>query len=471
MKPVIALVGRPNVGKSTLFNKLTRTMDALVADFPGLTRDRKYGAGKLGDFSYTVVDTGGLSGEEEGIDVHMAEQTRLAIDEADVVLFLVDGRDGLSTVDEDIAKHLRRSEKKVSLVVNKIDGVGEEQASAEFYALGMGEPLCIAASHNRGLTRMLEALQARYGFDDDEAAAAASREQDGRIRVGIIGRPNVGKSTLINRLTGEARVVAFDQPGTTRDTVEIPFRRGKRDYLLVDTAGVRRRGKIAEVVEKFSVIKTLKAIEESHVCVLMVDATEGVTDQDLSLTGYAMEKGRAIVLAINKWDELEPAQRDHVKVELERRTAFLSFTKTHFISALTGSGVDQLFRSISRAFDSATLDMSTPVLTRMLEHAVSVHQPPMINGRRIRLRYAHQGGSNPPVIVIHGNQVERVPASYKRYLMNFYQKELGLFGTPVRISFSGKENPFENRREKLTPLQKYKKQKEEKRRGPKPGKR
>lgn len=464
MKPVIALVGRPNVGKSTLFNKLTRTMDALVADFPGLTRDRKYGAGKLGAFSYTVVDTGGLSGEEEGVDLHMAEQTRLAIDEADVVLFMVDGRAGLTTADEEIAAGLRRSEKKVSLVVNKIDGVGEDQASAEFFALGLGEPICIAASHSRGLNRMLEDLQLRYGFDVDDDSAAGPA-WDGRIRVGIIGRPNVGKSTLINRLSGEDRVVAFDQPGTTRDTVEIPFRRAKRDYTLIDTAGVRRRGKVSDVVEKFSVIKTLKAIEECHVCLLMVDATEGVTDQDLSLTGYAMEKGRAIVMAVNKWDELEPGQREHVRTELERRTAFLSFTKTHFISALQGSGVDQLFRSIARAYDSATLDMSTPVLTRMLEHAVSVHQPPMINGRRIRLRYAHQGGSNPPIIVVHGNQVDRIPNSYKRYLMNFYQKELGLFGTPVRITFSGKENPFETRREKLTPLQKHKKQRDEKRRG------
>jgi GTP-binding protein len=354
--------------------------------------------------------------------------------------------------------------------VNKIDGIGEDQASAEFFALGLGEPICIAASHSRGLSRMLEELQERYGFSSEEDGAENPRPDDGRIRVGIIGRPNVGKSTLINRLTGEARVVAFDQPGTTRDTVEIPFRRGKRDYTLIDTAGVRRRGKVTDVVEKFSVIKTLKAIEESHVCVLMIDATEGVTDQDLSLTGYAMEKGRAIVVAVNKWDDLESGEREHVRAELERRTAFLSFTKTHYISALQGSGVDQLFRSIARAYDSATLNMSTPVLTRMLEHAVQVHQPPMIHGRRIRLRYAHQGGSNPPIVVIHGNQVDRIPGAYKRYLMNFFQNELGLFGTPIRINFAGKENPFEGRREKMTPLQKHKKERDEKRRGGPPKK-
>ncbi len=462
MIPVIVLVGRPNVGKSTLFNKLTKSMDALVADFPGLTRDRKYGDGKLGHFPYTVVDTGGLSGEEEGIDVHMANQTQLAIDEADVVLFMVDGRQGLTNTDKEIANSLRKQSAQVYLVVNKIDGVGEDQANAEFYALGLGEPMSIAATHSRGLVKMLDRVAGDLGITEDDDSAELPN--DSRTRVCIIGRPNVGKSTLINRFTGEERVVAFDQPGTTRDVVNIPFKKGKRDYLLIDTAGVRRRGKISEVVEKFSVIKTLQAIDKSNVCLLMIDAGEGITDQDLNLIGYTIEKGRALILVVNKWDEVNSEQRELVKTDLKRRTGFLTFTKTHYISALRGSGVDQLFSSIARAYDSATIDLATPLLTRMLEHAVSEHQPPMIHGRRIKLRYAHQGGANPPIIVIHGNQVDKVPHSYKKYLMNYFQKELGLFGTPVRIEFSGKENPFEGRKKpNLTPLQKYKKNRDGKR--------
>lgn len=458
MVPVIALVGRPNVGKSTLFNKLTRTMDALVADMPGLTRDRKYGDGKLGGFPYTVVDTGGLSGTEAGIDAHMAKQTLQAIEEADAVLFMVDAREGLTHTDTEIAASLRRLESPVFLVVNKIDGIGEDQASAEFFALGLGQPVTIAAAHSRGLSKMLAQVADALQLEDVEDDAAD--EPDDRIRVGVIGRPNVGKSTLINRLIGEQRVVAFDQPGTTRDVVSVPFDRGRRGYTLLDTAGVRRRGRVSEAVEKFSVIKTLQAVEGSHVCLFMVDAVEGITDQDLNLMAYIIDKGRSLILVVNKWDELSSGERDHVKTELKRRAAFLQFTKSHYISALRGSGVDQLFSSINRAYESAKVNLSTPVLTRMLEHAVQEHQPPIVNGRRIKLRYAHQGGVNPPIVVIHGNQVDKVPGAYKRYLSNYFQQALGLFATPVRLSFSVKENPYENRHaRRLTPLQKHKQEK------------
>ncbi len=455
MKPVIVLVGRPNVGKSTLFNKLTKSMDALVADFPGLTRDRKYGDGKLGQFPYTVVDTGGLSGEEDEIDQCMAEQTLLAVAEADIVLLMVDGRSGLTGTDEQIAKTLRHHSSKVLLVVNKVDGVGEEQAGAEFYALGFSEPVCIAAVHNRGLQSMLERIAGQLNIGGD-SVARQPQMQDKRIRVGIVGRPNVGKSTLINRIIGQDRVLAFNKPGTTRDVIQVPFQKGKRLYTLIDTAGVRRRGKVSEVVEKFSVIKTLNAIEHSNVCLLMMDATEGITDQDLNLIGYIIEKGRSLIVVVNKWDDMDGDRREKVKLDLKRRTAFLNFTRIHFISALRGSGVNQLFTSINKAYDSAMISLATPMLTRMLQHAVSEHQPPLINRRRIKLRYAHQGGSNPPIVVVHGNQVDKVPASYKKYLMNYFQKELGLFGTPLRIAFSGKENPFQSKPGRLTPLQKHK---------------
>ncbi len=457
MKPVIALVGRPNVGKSTLFNKMTKSMDALVADFPGLTRDRKYGDGKLGNYSYTVIDTGGLSGEEDGIDVHMADQTLLAINEADIILFMVDGRAGLTNTDEFIATKLRRSDKLVSLVVNKIDGIGEDQASADFFSLGLGQPKCIAATQGRGISSLIEFIAIELNLT--ELAEQSSSWYDDRIRVGIIGRPNVGKSTLINRLIGEERVVAFNQPGTTRDTVEIPFERAKRKYTLIDTAGVRRRGKVSQIVEKYSVIKSLQAVEKSNVCLLMLDSSEGITDQDLNLIGYSIEKGRSLIVIMNKWDDINSIRREELKKEIKRRMGFLTFTKIHFVSALLGSGVSQLIKSINRAYDSAIANLSTPVITRMLEHAVSSHQPPMVNGRRIKLKYAHQGGTNPPIIIIHGNQVDNVPRSYKKYLMNFFQKELALFGTPIRIEFSGKENPFSSKRSKFTPRLKYKQSK------------
>ncbi len=453
MKPVIALVGRPNVGKSTLFNKLTKSRDALVADFAGLTRDRKYGDGKLGGIDYLVIDTGGLNGESEVLDVRMQQQSWQAVDEADAVVFLVDGREGVTPVDHEIANQLRRAARPVCLAVNKTDSLDEAQVAIDFYELGLGEPHCIAAAHSRGLLKLITAVQSLVpgGFTESTDASP-----DEGLRLAVVGRPNVGKSTLINRFLGEERVVAFDLPGTTRDSIPIPFERDGKTYTLIDTAGVRRRGKVSETVEKFSVIKTLQAVEACNVCVLLLDATERVTDQDLNLIGYIIDKGRALIVAVNKWDGLENEQRDKIKSDIARRLDFLSFTKIEFISALHGTGVGNLFDLANRAYDSAMIDMSTPQLTRMLEYAIMQHQPPLVRGRRIKMRYAHQGGTNPPVIVVHGNQTARIPDSYKRYLSNFFQRELKLFGTPVRIDFKTGDNPYSHIRNKLTPLQQRK---------------
>ena len=452
MKPVIALVGRPNVGKSTLFNKLTKSRDALVADFAGLTRDRKYGDGKLGEIDYLVIDTGGLNGESEVLDVRMQQQSWQAVDESDVVVFMVDGRDGLTPVDEEIASTLRRTGQTVCLVVNKTDSLDEAQIAAEFYQLALGEPHCIAAAHSRGLLKLMRAVQDLLPPLSD----SADEDADEGMRLAVVGRPNVGKSTLINRILGEERVVAFDLPGTTRDSIEVPFQRDEQLYTLIDTAGVRRRGKISDKVEKFSVIKTLQAIDECNVCVLLLDATERITDQDLNLLGYVIDKGRALIVAVNKWDGLDTEQREQIKTDISRRLDFLSFTSIEFISALHGTGVGNLFKLANRAYSSAMIDMATPKLTRMLEYAVEQHQPPLVRGRRIKMRYAHQGGSNPPIIVIHGNQTDRLPDTYKRYLANFFQKELKLFGTPVRIDLKGSENPYSHIRNKLTPRQERK---------------
>ena len=445
MKPVIALVGRPNVGKSTLFNKLTKTQDALVADLPGLTRDRQYGDGKVGDWPYIVIDTGGLSGEPDTLDARMAEQTLEAVREADLVVFLVDGRAGINPVDEDVADVLRREASTVLLCVNKIDGVGEDKAMLDFYALGFTETVAIAASHNRGIHGMVETAANMLGVpasDKGDAHRENLQALNRDIRIAFVGRPNVGKSTLINRLVGEQRVIAYDQPGTTRDAVAIPFERAGKQYKLIDTAGVRRRGKVSQKVEIFSVIKTLQAIDNCNVCVMLIDAEDGVTEQDLHLLGYSIEKGRALIVAINKWDALNAEQRDKTREQLERRVEFLKFTRIHFISALHGSGVGDLFKSINKAYASAFMDIPTPKLTRLLEVAIQQHQPPLVNGRRIKLRYAHQGGVNPPLIVAHGKQVDKVPASYQRYLVNYFTKALRLFGTPLRLEFRQSENPF-----------------------------
>lgn len=493
MIPTIALVGRPNVGKSTLFNKLTRTQDALVADLPGLTRDRQYGDGKVGGWPYILVDTGGLSGAPETLDAAMADQTLSAVREADLVVFLVDGRAGLVSVDEEIADVLRRQAKHVVLCVNKIDGIGEDKAQLEFHQLGFDTMIPIAASHNRGVQQLVEDLADHFDIPQEQRiepsrkrrsrkaaariAEAAAREQgagdegareegvvkqndssvqaanaaanvhgpqeQGDIRIAFVGRPNVGKSTLINRLLGEDRVIAYDQPGTTRDSVSIPFERAGKEYRLVDTAGVRRRGKVNEKVEIFSIIKTLQSIDRSNVCVMLLDGSDGITEQDLSLLSYIIDKGRALIVAVNKWDSLDAEQRETVREDLERRVEFLKFTRIHFISALQGSGVGDLFKSINRAYTSAFINLSTPNLTRMLEVVTAQHQPPMVNGRRIKLRYAHQGGQNPPLIVIHGKQALKVPKSYQRYLVNHFTKALRLFGTPLRVEFRQDDNPFQ----------------------------
>ena len=454
MKPVIALVGRPNVGKSTLFNFLTRTRDALVADMPGLTRDRQYGTGKVGGRDYIVVDTGGLSGEDEGVDSLMADQVSQAIDEATIVLFLVDGKDGLTPGDEAIAQHLRQCGKTIHTVVNKTDGGDPDVLCAEFHAMGLGEPFPIAAAHGRGVRSLIEEV---LGEASEEEAAEEAEEQGG-IRIAIVGRPNVGKSTLVNRILGEERVVVYDMPGTTRDSIFIPLERDEQQYTIIDTAGVRRRARVKEAVEKFSVIKTLQAIEAANVVIMVLDARTEISEQDANLLGFVMDAGRALVLAVNKWDGLEREQRDRIRDELDRKLPFLDFAKIHFISALHGSGVGELFDSVHQAYDSAMKKMATPDLTRMLESAMMAHQPPLVRGRRIKLRYAHQGGRNPPIIVIHGNMTEDVPESYKRYLSNHFRKALRLVGTPIRIEFKGHENPYADRKNKLSKRQVARKQ-------------
>ncbi|HIA08382.1 MAG TPA: ribosome biogenesis GTPase Der [Chromatiaceae bacterium] len=446
MLSVIAIAGRPNVGKSTLFNRLTRTRDALVANKPGLTRDRQYGMANIDDRNCLIVDTGGLSGDEAGIDALMAKQARAAIDEADLVLFMVDAKDGLTSLDEDISQFLRQSSKPVLLVVNKIDGHDPAVVSAEFHALGRGEMMPITASQGGGIrdlgARILESLPAPIA-EDVEA------EVEQGIRVAFAGRPNVGKSTMLNRMLGEERVITYDQPGTTRDSIFVPFERDGQRYTLIDTAGVRRRGKVFEAVEKFSVIKTLQAIEQAHVVVFLVDAQEGIVDQDATLLGFILEQGRSLVLTVNKWDGLDFDHRDFVKRELDRRLPYLDFAKPHYVSALHGSGIGNLFDDIRIAHASAMRAMSTSELNRVLEQALDAHQPPLRRGRRIKLRYAHQGGYNPPRIVIHGNQTEGLPESYRRYLEKAFRKAFDLVGTPVRLSFRTGDNPFKGKPNKL----------------------
>ncbi len=449
MVPVIALVGRPNVGKSTLFNQLTRSRDALVANFPGLTRDRKYGEGRIGERPFIAIDTGGISAEEDGINTHMAEQSLLAIEEADAVCFMVDARAGLTPADEQLATYLRQQGKTYHLVVNKIDGVNEDVALADFYSLGIETLHPIAASHGRGVKHLIE--QVLLDFPVPETSA--EKDDNRGIRVAIVGRPNVGKSTLVNRMLGEDRVVVYDQPGTTRDSIYIDFERDDQHYTLIDTAGVRRRKNVKQTVEKFSIVKTLKAIDDAHVVVLVMDAHEGVVEQDLHLLGQTIEAGRGLVIALNKWDGLEADDKERIRTELDRRLIFIDYADTHFISALHGTGVGHLYKSILGAHDSATRKLNTNQLTRILEGAVYDHAPPMINGRRIKLRYAHAGGQNPPLVVIHGNQTGKVPAAYQRYLEKVFRRELSLSGTPVRIEFRSGENPFADKRNKLTQRQ------------------
>ncbi|CAA9890256.1 GTPase involved in ribosome synthesis and maintenance [Candidatus Methylobacter favarea] len=448
MLPVIALVGRPNVGKSTLFNYLTRSREALVADFPGLTRDRQYGRVKGGDRACLVVDTGGIADDAEGIESFARKQAQIALGEADIVLFMVDAREGLSASDKVIANSLRKLNKPVVLVINKVDGIDANVASSDFYSLALGEPVQIAASHGRGIPELLARINPLL-----PPAEEAADEKHSGISIAIVGRPNVGKSTLVNRLLGEERVIVFDEPGTTRDSIYIPFERNGKLFTLVDTAGMRRRSKVSEAIEKFSVIKTLQAIEKSNVVIYLIDAREGITDQDAHLLGLVLEAGRALIIGLNKWDGLTIEQKESVKRQLDVKLAFLEFAEKHPISALHGSGVGKLFDVVEKLYESAMLDMSTPMLTRILKEATDAHQPPLVNNRRIKLKYAHQGGRNPPVVVIHGVQTEALPNSYKRYLINYYRDKLALSGTPIRLEFKSPVNPFHGQKNKLTERQ------------------
>ncbi|ANJ67593.1 ribosome biogenesis GTPase Der [Halothiobacillus diazotrophicus] len=460
MKPVIALVGRPNVGKSTMFNQMTRSRAALVADYAGLTRDRQYGTARHEDQDFIVIDTGGLTGERGGIEALMQDQAWAAVEEADCVVFMVDARAGLTVADQEIAERLRRSSKPILLVVNKVDGVDESLVQAEFARLGLGEPVFTTASHGRGIAAVWEGVLALMATRKIIIADEPELEE-GAIRVALIGRPNVGKSTLTNRLLGEDRVLAFDQPGTTRDSIYIPFEQNGKHYTLIDTAGVRRRARVSEMIEKFSIVKTLQAIEAANVVILVCDAHEGISEQDQHLLGFIHDRGRALVIAINKWDNMTDYARDEVKRQIDLKLNFINYAKMHFISALHGTGVGHLFESVDAAYAAAMRDINTNVLTRSLEAAVFAHQPPLIHGRRIKLRYAHQGGVNPPIIVIHGKQTDRLPGNYSRYLEGWFRREFDLMGTPVRLEFRTDSNPYEGKYDNRTPLQRFKEKKAE----------
>ena len=442
MKPVIALVGRPNVGKSTLFNRLTRSRDALVADLPGLTRDRHYGEGRMGDRPFLVIDTGGFEPvAKEGIMHEMARQTKQAVAEADIVIFIVDGRQGLTPHDKTITDFLRKSGRTVLLVVNKAEGMKYTSVVAEFYELGLGDPAVISSAHGDGVHDLLnmaldEALSKATAQDDEPES------QDRGIKIAVVGRPNVGKTTLSNTLVGEERVIAFDMPGTTRDSIEIPFEREGRQYVLIDTAGIRRRGKVFEAIEKFSVVKTLQSISEANVVILLLDAQQDISEQDAHIAGFILESGRALVVAVNKWDGLQSDQRDEIKIDLERKLDFLSFAKTHFISALKSSGIAPMMKSVDAAYAAATANLPTPKLTRALIEAVEKQEPRRKGSIRPKMRYAHQGGQNPPVIVIHGNALEAIAEPYKRFLEKHFRETFSLVGTPLRIEFRSGKNPF-----------------------------
>jgi GTP-binding protein len=447
VKPVIALVGRPNVGKSTLFNRLTKTRDAIVADFAGLTRDRHYGDGRHGDIEFIVIDTGGFEPDSStGIVKEMARQTRQAVAEADIVVFVVDVRAGLSAQDHDIAKYLRVSQKKVLLAVNKAEGMSESPALAEFHELGMGELHPISSAHGQGVRSLLDAafegLEAEPEPDDFGAGPG-----DRAIRLAVAGRPNVGKSTLINTWLGEERLVAFDMPGTTRDAITVPFERDGHRFELIDTAGLRRKGRVFEAIEKFSVVKTLQAIADANVVVLLLDATQGVTDQDAHIAGYILDSGRAVVIAINKWDAVDSYQREMLQRSIDQRLAFLKFAPAVNISALKRQGLGPLWKNIADAHASANRKMTTPVLTRLLQEAVKHQQPPRAGMSRPKMRYAHQGGMNPPIIVIHGNALEHVPEAYKRFLEGRFREHFKLVGTPLKLEMRSGRNPFTDKEE------------------------
>lgn len=501
MVPVIAIVGRPNVGKSTLFNELTKSRASLVVDLPGVTRDRIYGEGKVGEQPFIVIDTGGLGNFDNkalALEAKMEEQAWLAITESDIIFFMVDGRVGCTALDEALANKIRTQKKPVFLLVNKTDGLNPEIATADFYTLRLGSPIPIAASHGRGVLQLMETAleninkadadidveiidsenldliqdpKAETGAGDTERtetervvagdATETGTQSDAiesdAIKVAIIGRPNVGKSTLVNRIIGEERMLVFDEAGTTRDSIYIPFERNGHFYTIIDTAGVRRRSRITETVEKFSIVKTLQAIEACDVVIAVLDARASITEQDLSLLGFILHSGRSLVIAINKWDGLLHSQKEEIKRSLKYRLAFVDYAKCHFISAMHGTNVGNLFKSVHEAYYAATKELRTSELTRVLNQAVSEHQPPLVKGRRIKLRYAHAGGHRPPIIVIHGNQTEEVPFSYQRYLMNTFRKAFHLVGTPIRIEFKTSENPYRGRHNTLTPRQLHKK--------------
>lgn len=442
MKPVIALVGRPNVGKSTLFNRLTRRRDAIVVEVPGVTRDRHYGEGRLGERPFIAIDTGGLDPDaKDGIFAEMARQAAQAIAEADAVVFLTDGRGGLHDDDKIIAGRLRKLKSRVWLVVNKCEGMATDTAVAEFHALGLGMPQPISSAHGDGVADLIEGVLADFPQQGEDADAA----RDKHPRVAIVGRPNVGKSTLVNALVGEERVIAFSEPGTTRDAIEVPFERAGRHYTLVDTAGLRKRGKQGEATEKFSIVKTLQAIEQSNVAVLVLDAAEGISEQDAHVAGYILERGRALVVAVNKWDAADKDARERIKQELAWKFVFLRFADTHHLSAKSGKGLGELMRSVDAAYAAAMAKMSTPKLTRTLIAAVERQAPPRKGLRRPKLRYAHQGGQNPPRIIIHGNSLDDLPDSYRRYLEGVFRDTFSLRGTPMRVEFRTGRNPYAGR--------------------------
>lgn len=441
MKPTLVLVGRPNVGKSTLFNRLTRSRDAIVADIPGLTRDRHYGQGRVGDKPYLVMDTGGFEPVvKEGILHAMAKQTMQAIDEADKVLFIVDGRQGVTAHDKIIAEQLRKSGQKILLVVNKTEGMATAIVTAEFYELGLGEPCAVSAIHGDNISELADCVLADFPEATEDSPPSK------HPKIAIVGRPNVGKSTLVNTILGEERVIAFDQPGTTRDSIYIDFEHKAKHYTLIDTAGLRRRGQVFETIEKFSVIKTLQTIEDANVVVLVLDARNEISDQDAHIAGFILETGRALVIAVNKWDGLDDYQRDTVKREFTRKLAFLSFAELHYISALKGTGLKNLLPSIDQAYAAAMADLPTPKLTRVLMAAVEKHAPPRGGISRPKMRYAHQGGSNPPLIIVHGSMLDHVAETYRRYLENTFREAFQLVGTPLRVDFKVGKNPYAHKK-------------------------